>query len=67
MRADLRSAQERMAGLEREIAESEAEAGSLGEDPFAIEQAIREDLGLARPGETVVRLADPADENLRLP
>ena len=67
MRADLHSAQQRMAGLEREIAEAEAESGSLGEDSFAIERAIREDLGLARPGEMVMRLADPAAETPRLP
>lgn len=37
------------------------EARALERDPFAIERAIREDLGLARPGEVIVRLprADP--------
>ncbi len=45
----------RIATLEVEIAELEAAAQALDGDPFALERAIREDLGLARPGETVVR------------
>lgn len=55
LRDDLRVAQARVAELEARIASRESEAAALRSDPFALEQAIREDLGLARPGETVVR------------
>jgi cell division protein FtsB len=67
MRADLEDARGRMEALERDIAEAEDQARRLREDPFAIEEAIREDLGLARPGETVVRLAAPGSSNIRIP
>ena len=52
---DLRVAQARVAELEQRIASREAEAAALRSDPIALEHAIREDLGLARPGETLVR------------
>jgi cell division protein FtsB len=55
LRDDLRVAQARVAELESRIESRESEAEALRSDPFALEQAIREDLGLARPGETVVR------------
>ena len=38
-----------------ELAALEAEAERLEHDPLAVEAAIRADLGLARPGEIVVR------------
>jgi cell division protein FtsB len=55
LRRDLRVAQARVAELETRIESRESEVEALRNDPFALEQAIREDLGLARPGETVVR------------
>jgi cell division protein FtsB len=55
---DLDSARARMTVLRREIRHAEVEAQALESDPFAIERAIREDLSLARPGETVLRLPD---------
>jgi cell division protein FtsB len=44
-----------VAELEARIESREGEAAALRSDPLALERAIREDLGLARPGETVVR------------
>lgn len=55
LRRDLGVAQARVAELEGRIESREAEAAALKSDPIALEHAIREDLGLARPGETVVR------------
>ena len=56
LRSDVASAHERVAALGREIRELRGEEKALGEDPIAIERAIREDLELARPGEVVVRI-----------
>jgi cell division protein FtsB len=55
LREDVRVAKARVAELEARIESRESEAEALRSDPFALEQAIREDLGLARPGEIVVR------------
>ena len=55
LRAQLREAQARSAKLGEEVAALEAEADRLENDPLAVESAIRTDLGLAKPGETVVR------------
>lgn len=56
----LRAAEQRAALLREEVAALEREAESLRRDPLAIESAIRADLGLARPGEIVVRVEPPA-------
>ncbi len=56
LRGDHAAAQERIAELERDIRALRAEAKALRRDPLAQERAIREDLGFARSGETVVRL-----------
>ena len=56
LRGDHAAAQERIAELERDIRALRAEAKALRRDPLAQERAIREDLGFARPGETVIRL-----------
>ena len=48
-----------------ELSPLEEETEALRTDPFAIESAIREDLQLARPGETVVRLI--GDTTPRIP
>jgi cell division protein FtsB len=70
LRDDLGAARERIEGLRAEAEALEAQAAALRSDPFAIESAIREDLGFARPGETVVRIArprGPGDTSLRNP
>jgi len=56
LRGDLRAAEARIETLRGEITALEEETEALQSDPLAIESAIREDLHLARPGETVVRL-----------
>ncbi|MDX1649902.1 MAG: septum formation initiator family protein [Myxococcota bacterium] len=63
LRTDLRAAETRMADLRAEIAELERRASALADDAFAQERAIRAELGLARPGETVVRLRAEDDED----
>ena len=65
LRGDLRAAEARIETLRGEITALEAETDALRNDPLAIESAIREDLHLARPGETVVRLL--SDTNPRIP
>jgi cell division protein FtsB len=55
VRNDLAVAEARVAELEARIEAREGEAAALKSDPLALERAIREDLGLARPGEIVVR------------
>lgn len=62
LRAQLGEAELRAEALRGELAKLEAEAQQLQEDPLAVESAIRADLGLARPGETIVR-AVPAPSN----
>ena len=57
-RSDLANAQARVVELEARIESREGEAAALRSEPLALERAIREDLGLARPGETVVRGLD---------
>ena len=53
--------------LEAEIVRLKAEVSRLESDPFAIEQAIREELEWARAGETVVRIPGPSGSNPRFP
>ena len=65
LRGDLRAAEARIETLRGKITALEAETDALRNDPLAIESAIREDLHLARPGETVVRLL--SDANPRIP
>jgi cell division protein FtsB len=57
LKGDLGSARARTDVLRGEIEALQREADALDGDAFANERAIREDLGLARPGETVVHLA----------
>lgn len=54
LRAELRESRQRAEHARDEIDRLERAARRLDGDPFAMEGAIREDLGLARPGETVV-------------
>jgi len=62
LRGELREATGRAAALRAELTKLEDEARQLREDPLAVESAIRTDLGLARPGEIIVR-AVPAPSN----
>lgn len=63
MRREVAAAGERIATLEREIAALRNEAQALEDDPFAIERAIREELDLGKPGETLVRLPREPNTN----
>ena len=65
LRGDLRAAEARIDTLQNQIAALEEETEALRSDPIAIESAIREDLHLARPGETVLRLL--GDTTPRIP
>ena len=49
------------------VAELEARVAALRSDPFAEERAIREVLGLARPGEVVVRFGAAGGRDSKLP
>ena len=60
LRSQLGEAEARAEKVRAGLAELEAEAERLEADPLAVEAAIRADLGLARPGETIVR-AVPSD------
>jgi cell division protein FtsB len=55
-RDDLATARARISALRQEVSHLEEEARRLRDDPLAQERAIREDLGLALPGEVVVVL-----------
>jgi len=63
----LENSTEQIARLEAEIVRLKAEIHRLESDPFAIEQAIREELEWARAGETVVRIPSARDSNPRFP
>lgn len=65
-RADLASAHARVDQARADLARLRAQVTDLRDGGFGVERAIREDLFLARPGETVVRLPQP-DTNARFP
>jgi cell division protein FtsB len=65
LRRDAAAAQRRIEATQLRIDHREAQAAALRDDPVAVEAAIREDLGLARPGEWVVR--EEFDTSLRNP
>jgi cell division protein FtsB len=58
LRGDVEQADRRVAVLVRETQALQSQIDALAGNPFALEQAIREDLELALPGEIVVRF-DP--------
>jgi cell division protein FtsB len=62
LRKDLRSSQETLDRLTVENERLREETHALETDPFALERAIREDLGWARPGEVVVLFDEPDGE-----
>lgn len=59
LRAELTASQARIEALASRAETLREEIDALERDPFAIERAIREELGLARPGERVVRFSQP--------
>jgi cell division protein FtsB len=65
LRSDVSNARERVAALQMEIEELRGQQEALDSDPFAIEQAIRQDLELARAGEVVVRIQLESDPSSR--
>jgi cell division protein FtsB len=67
LRQELAASRARVGVAEAEIARLSAAARELDGDPFAMESAIREDLGLARPGETIVLFAGPDSSSLWIP
>jgi cell division protein FtsB len=67
MRNDLEQTHERVVSLRDETARLREEVGALEGDRFAIERAIREDLGYARRGETVVRTPRVGVSTPRIP
>ena len=67
MRNDLARTHERVVGLRAETAQLRLQVVALDGDRFAIERAIREDLGFARRGETVVRTTRVGDSTSRIP
>ena len=65
LRADADEARARIAVLQERIDRQHDEARALREDPLAQERAIRQDLGFARPGETIVRLGGRREDGPR--
>jgi cell division protein FtsB len=58
---DLERATARIEVLVAETESLQAQIDALESEPFALEQAIREDLVLARPGEVIVRFRSDDD------
>lgn len=69
LRSELARSGDRIAKRRAEVEALRSEAGALRKDPLAIEGAIREELGLAKPGEIVIRFVGEggAGETPRLP
>ena len=67
LRSHLVASAGRIEELQHEVDALRAESSALKHDPFATERAIREDLELAKPGETVVRLPRPEGGTPRIP
>jgi cell division protein FtsB len=64
LRGDIAASNQRIADLRHEISILRNEVAALQDDPFALERAIREDLELARPGETIVRFVEPETDSI---
>jgi cell division protein FtsB len=67
LRGELRASEARNQGLRAEIELLEAEAQALERGGFAVERAIREELGFTRPGETLLRLPPDDRSSARFP
>ena len=67
LRSELADARARIASLEAEIGALRSEAEKLEDDDYALERAIREELELVRPGQTLVRLRRRGVPSARFP
>jgi cell division protein FtsB len=67
LRSELADAHARIAELRRGNEAQRVEVRRLEADEFAIEKAIREELGLARPGQQLVRLPPVSSSSARIP
>jgi cell division protein FtsB len=67
LRSELRQSQARNDGLRAEIASLENEAHGLEQGGFAVERAIREELGFVRADETLLRLPREDHSSARFP
>ena len=67
LQGELRESQARNASLRAEIAALEAEANALERGGFAVERAIREELGFVRADETLLRLPRADHSSARFP
>lgn len=67
LRRELRAVRVDIAAARAEIARLGRDGDALESDPLAVERVAREDLGLAKPGETVVRTAPTGVSNPRFP
>lgn len=67
LRADLDAAQARIDAIRSRNDDLRSQAMAFREDPFAREQAIREGLDLARPGEILVRIPREDGRSPRIP
>jgi cell division protein FtsB len=67
IRSELEASRERADETQAEIDRLASASRSLHGDPFAMEEAIRVDLELSRPGETIVRLSDHDGSSARNP
>lgn len=67
LRHDLATREQRIQALQRELGAMQDEVKALQSDRFAEERAIREDLELARPGETVVKIPSEHAGTPRIP
>jgi cell division protein FtsB len=67
LRHDLATREQRIQSLQREVEAMRGEVKALQSDRFAEERAIREELELARPGETVVKIPRERAGTPRIP
>jgi cell division protein FtsB len=67
LRSELEQAEGRIAGLEAEVEALRGEAKQLETDDYALERAIREELELVQPGQTLVRLRRRGVPSARIP
>jgi cell division protein FtsB len=67
LRAELAEARAHVAELRAETERLRLEGERLTQDDFALERAIREELELVRPGQTLVRLRRGGVPSARIP
>jgi len=67
LRAELQDAHTRIEVLRAQVEELEREADLLDVRGFALESAVREELELVRPGQTLIRLGGNGVSSARIP